>query len=218
MAHEKYYNSDNQEIPSVTQILKLINKKGVVDWANFLGFKRKKYKDVLNEKALLGTLVHSKIEANLLGTEYTPFIDIQIENEVDKRFKLFSLWKEFKSISCQKSEFKVNNNRYGGTIDFIGIVDGELSIVDFKTSKKPRFTHAMQLGGYMNLLEFAYPDIYNNITKAIVLCLPDKSDQFKELIIPRESIPVYQKAYEQLYESFISLNRLSKEFWNEEII
>ena len=57
-----------------------------MDWSNWLGFKRIKYKEFLNEKALLGTIVHNKIESDIKGVEYTPYIDEITEREADKRF------------------------------------------------------------------------------------------------------------------------------------
>ena len=43
MAHLPYYNSKAHEIPSVTQIISLLNKKGLMDWSNWLGLQRIKY-------------------------------------------------------------------------------------------------------------------------------------------------------------------------------
>ena len=39
--HEEYINRDGVEVPSVTTILKLLNKPTLQKWANYLGFKDK---------------------------------------------------------------------------------------------------------------------------------------------------------------------------------
>ena len=39
-AHNVYCNKDDKEVPSVTTILKIINKPSLMYWANGMGFRR----------------------------------------------------------------------------------------------------------------------------------------------------------------------------------
>ena len=219
MAHLPYYNSKAHEIPSVTHIISLLNKKGLMDWSNWLGFQRIKYRAFLDEKALLGTLVHNKIECDICNTHYSPHIDYKLEREADVRFNYYLQWKRDCHVEPKYSELRLHNERYGGTIDFIGIVNGELTLGDFKTSKKPHFTHFMQLAAYLNLLQFKEPEIYDKLTNCRIICFTGKSDV---PIISRskrvEEMVEYRTAFEKLYEAFIVLNRISIEDWKGPIV
>ena len=112
MAHLPYYNSKAHEIPSVTQIISLLNKKGLMDWSNWLGFQRIKYRAFLDEKALLGTLVHNKIECDINQTHYSPHIDYKLEREADVRFNYYLQWKRDCKVEPKYSELRLHNERY----------------------------------------------------------------------------------------------------------
>lgn len=219
MAHLPYYNSKAHEIPSVTHIISLLNKKGLMDWSNWLGLQRIKYRAFLDEKALLGTLVHNKIECDICKTHYSPHIDYKLEREADVRFNYYLQWKRDCNVIPKYSELRLHNERYGGTIDFIGTVNNELALVDFKTSKKPHFTHFMQLAAYLNLLQFKEPEIYDKLTTCRIVCFTGKADvpiisKSKRI----EEMVEYRTAFEKLYEAFIVLNHISIEDWKGPII
>ena len=59
--HTVYRNRDGKEIPSVTTVLKLLNKPALIGWANYLGFKRTRVTDVLLESANIGTDFHAMV-------------------------------------------------------------------------------------------------------------------------------------------------------------
>ena len=46
-----YYNEEGKRIPSVTQVVSLLAKQGISEWANMLGFYHKNYDKVLKEYA-----------------------------------------------------------------------------------------------------------------------------------------------------------------------
>ena len=62
MPHTKYVNSNGQEVPSVTQILGVINKPALINWANKMGLQGIKTSEVLRNTADIGTLAHEIIE------------------------------------------------------------------------------------------------------------------------------------------------------------
>ena len=51
-----YYNEEGKRIPSVTQVVSLLAKQGISEWANMLGFYHKNYDKVLKEYAENGIL------------------------------------------------------------------------------------------------------------------------------------------------------------------
>lgn len=219
MAHLPYYNSKAHEIPSVTQIISLLNKKGLMDWSNWLGFQRIKYRAFLDEKSLLGTLVHNKIECDINQTHYSPHIDYKLEREADVRFNYYLQWKRDCKVEPKYSELRLHNERYGGTIDFIGIANGEMTLGDFKTSKKPQFTHFMQLAAYLNLIQFREPELYEQITTCRIVCFTGKPDvPIVSKAMKVEEMVEYRTAFEKLYEAFKLLNTISIDDWKGSLI
>ena len=70
--HSTYLNNDEIEVPSVTTIIKILNKPFIAKWANSLGWKRQSYDKVLEESANKGTFVHELIHEYLFkeGKEF----------------------------------------------------------------------------------------------------------------------------------------------------
>ena len=48
--HSTYMNEEEVEVPSVTTIMKILNKPFIAKWANSLGWKRQSYDKVLEEQ------------------------------------------------------------------------------------------------------------------------------------------------------------------------
>lgn len=153
--HSVYINNENEEVPSVTTILKILNKPFLSKWANILGFKREKIEDVLEKSSILGTQVHKIIECYLLKKYYI-YADIEdkiTKNDIIKHFNCFVNWTKNHNIDPIFMEKKFCSKLFGGTVDFYGNVDGKLTILDFKTSKKLYPTMFLQLGAYTYMLE-----------------------------------------------------------------
>ena len=77
------YNNEDKVVPRVSDILKsCINEEYIANWANALGFKRKRYKDELQRLADLGSATHETIEE---------FFKSGVESD-NVGFKGFKLW------------------------------------------------------------------------------------------------------------------------------
>lgn len=217
MAHQSYYNHDNKEIPSVTQILKIINKSGIVEWANILGFYKIKYKPFLDEKATIGTYVHERIERYFNGKdpkENEKIFDVDIEKKVNERYNIFLIWNKGCDPKPIKIEESYNNNRYGGTVDAILEINGEVVLVDFKTSKKPYSIYFLQLGGYLNLIKELDKELYDKIAYVQVITFG------KGLLIEtkyKENMHKYEDCFEFLYNLYIKWKNILETEWNETI-
>ena len=48
MPHKPYYDDNGNELPSVTQVIKLLNHKGLIQWANYIGMRHISYNDYIN--------------------------------------------------------------------------------------------------------------------------------------------------------------------------
>ena len=210
-----YYNTKGEEIPSVTKIINIIKKKNITSWANGLGMKRISLKPYMTEKALIGTLVHDKIEHYFTKEDSRPYLDKSIDKEVTDRFNHFLLWVEASGIKPIWQEKEFHNEKYGGKIDMLGTIGNGLVLIDFKTSKKPSSSHFLQLGGYLNLIQYCEPETYEKITHCLIVCLTDKGVEqgLKEI----EKMKKYQKAFDSCYELFNAWNAVLKMEWGEDL-
>ncbi len=116
------YKLGGIQIPSVSEIMEPLSQSeyGAID------------RKVLQRAADKGTDVHNAIENWLkFGIE-----DISPENE--GYFDAFMDWWEQRNPELIGSEVRVYHKllRYAGTVDLIALIDGEVNLIDFKTTHK----------------------------------------------------------------------------------
>lgn len=176
--HTKYVNKYGDVVPSCTTILKIINKKELLYWANSLGWKRKKINDELEKASTIGILTHSYIE-NIIKNEKVDLSKLDFQSKEVEKGVINSLqsfvkwWKNNKHrIKIIDIEKQFTSDYYGGTIDLICELDGELTIIDFKTSKSFYFSMFLQLAGYTKL----YEDITKNRIENVAILRLDKTN------------------------------------------
>ena len=216
--HPSYYNSKGEEIPSVTQIISLLNHKGFMEWANMLGFKRIKVEKYLDDAAWVGTVVHNRIN-QVFENNRIDFLEIGGEKgmQIEMLFERFIAWKEIAKPEKILSEERMQNERYGGTLDLVcKFPSGSTVLLDFKTGAKVKPSHFLQLGGYLNLLETAYPDIYDKIDYVEVVSLGGKS---VELVTrSKEEMQLYRDTFEKIYLLRCAWMTVLKDKWKETIV
>jgi len=204
--HIQYVNKQGEIVPSVTTVLKIINKPALIKWANYLGFKHKRVGDVLELAADMGTLVHFFVECIIM--DYLPIINIP--NYIDRgelkyRIHNFKLWREENELEPISCELSLSGKRHGGTIDYYGKVNGKYTIMDFKTSKSFYESMFIQLSGYILLMEeFGY-----KIDQVIILLL--KPDKWEEKIIQRCDMELYIDTFKkalELYNAYIKHDKI----------
>ena len=215
--HPSYYNSQGKEIPSVTQIISLLNHKGFMEWSNMLGFKRIDVGDYLDECAWVGTVVHDRISKSFNGE--TTFLNLGGKKamEIEMLFKRFMTWKETTQVDMILSEERMQNERYGGTLDLVcKYPNGSVGLIDFKTGSKPKPSHLLQLGGYLNLLEDTNKELYDEIDFAEVITLGGKSINMVSRSI--EEMQLYRDTFEKIYLLRCSWLSVLDDHWSEKII
>ena len=129
------YRLNGQIIPSVTTLMKPLSEQvyGTVDPA------------ILEKASRRGTAIHNAIENYLqYGVE-------DIEPGYEGYFTSFIRWYEKKKPKVVATERKVYHKilRYAGTSDLLVIIDGRLTLVDYKSSAQV-YTKlcSVQLEGY----------------------------------------------------------------------
>ena len=132
-------------IPSVTQVLGIIDKPFLKLWFGKLG--TAECQRLLKEANATGTAVHEAIHQYLKGEMHDDFYYDYISS--------FREWKEFhnfKPIVLEPPEPLIDTNLgYQGTFDAVGRADEEMCICDWKTSSRISQEAPLQLAAYANL-------------------------------------------------------------------
>ena len=190
-AHVRYQLEDGTRVPGVTTILGVIAKPALISWANRMGLDGINTSKHVDELADIGTLAHAMIAHFLGGPE--PDLDDYSKNQIDRAENSvlsFHEWAKGKTLSTRFSERQMVSEklRYGGTVDWIGVIDGESVLLDLKTGKAIYDEHLYQVAAYWNLAEECGP----HVDEIRILQVGRSEDEgFSERIIPAATIPRY---------------------------
>ena len=206
-AHTRYKNAEGKIVPGVTTILGILNKPALIKWANNLGLQgidSTKYRDEMGE---IGTLAHQMIVDyfNNKETDTSDYSKKQIEL-AENCLLSFWEWEKQHKIAVVFAEFQLISNEYGGTIDCYCSLDGELTLLDFKTGKAiyPEMLH--QLAAYSELLtEGGHP-----VKAARILRIGrEEGEGFEERVITDTS------KHLELFKHCLAIYNLQKEIRKE---
>ena len=131
---EKYY-------PSITTVLSIRNKKGLMEWRKRVGDEVANY--VAGKAASRGTKVHHMCE------DYLNNMESNFPDKWEKHKKDFLPWCLFgqlknkalnniNDIYAQECSLYSDKYKVAGRVDCIAKYNGVLSVIDFKTSTKER--------------------------------------------------------------------------------
>lgn len=206
--HSTYINDKNIEVPSVTTILKLLNKPHIATWANSLGWKRQNYKKVLEDKANSGTLVHEVCHEYLFNEGAKFNIPVDKLSYVKNNLSTFKNFLDTHNLNPIWGEKSFSSNKYGGTVDLYCELEGKKTIIDFKTSKKFYSSHFIQLGAYIQLLEtFDY-----NVEQVGILIIHENDWDLK--LLDRNEMTTYIDLFNKLSDIFYIVYDLNNE-WHD---
>ena len=139
---KRFYQAPNGILyPSITTVLSTRKKEGLFEWRKKVGNEVANY--VARTSANRGTAVHHMCE-DYLNNYPIDWPDKWKEHE--KKFLPYCLFKQLKktvlekidNIRSQECTLFSSKYRVAGRVDCIAEYDGELSIIDFKTSTKER--------------------------------------------------------------------------------
>lgn len=214
-----YTRSDGVKIPSVTTIIKILNKPELVDWANFMGFKNINSKKFAEESAVTGTIVHFLIERKCRNKIVPLYLANKGKHpeQVMRCYNLFKKWKAEYNPEFLYNEIRLQTLKLGGTVDCICKISDDIILLDFKTSKDIYPSMFMQLAGYYKLLTEMKPHIAKRITKVAILSMPRKHGADYKFILMDVThlVNYYVPAFEML-EKFYKLWKDNLQFdWNK---
>lgn len=205
--HTEYFNAEGIEIPSVTSIIKILNKPSLQKWSNYLGRCGRNVEDVLDEYSSIGTNLHNMIHNHLSNTKEAT-LNIKYNGEYDLlKIYLDNYLKWYNKVKpeCILTEKEFSNDYYGGTIDFYGKVNNKYTLLDFKTSKAFYATMFIQLGGYVRLLEEE-----DYIVEQVGIVMINKVNRMK--ILSREEIQSYINLFNDLLKVFQASEKIDNGF------
>ncbi|MCD8201066.1 MAG: hypothetical protein LUD47_03255 [Clostridia bacterium] len=138
--HDKHvYTIGGRVLPSVSQVMNPLSKSHYGNVPH----------DVLQAAADRGTAVHSAIELNLkYGIE-------DIEGDLKGYLDAFVDFAKGHTITpvCMEHKFYHKLLQYAGTIDCLCMMDGKLTLLDFKTTEKViKYMTRVQLEAYKQML------------------------------------------------------------------
>jgi len=129
-----YVTPDGTHYPSITSILASQENLGLKAWRERVG--EEEANRISQESSRIGTAVHQMTEFYL--SNYI----IKLKNEekkiVDTFNRLRFLLGNINNIVCLEIPLYSDVLRIAGTPDCIAEYNGELSVIDFKTSRKPK--------------------------------------------------------------------------------
>lgn len=153
--HQQYFTSDGMQVPGVTTISGRIPKPHLYKWANNLGLEKIAYDAYMDMTASIGSAVHGRIEAWWKGESFdtTHYTEYQLDY-AEFCFDKFLDWEKDNEVKPVMLETPLVSEKYGygGTMDFLGYINGKLTIMDYKTGGRIYQDMGMQLSALRQLV------------------------------------------------------------------
>lgn len=159
-----YYNVAGDKLPGTTTICGIVKDSGgLIQWAYKSGREHERLAaqgrpaprslyEVVDKAADIGTLAHECCEADIL-CKPLPEIPDDMAKSVLQAFNQYLAWKRQTRLVIVASEVSLisEQHQFGGTLDFVCEIGGELCLGDFKTSSAVYPEMLMQLAAYREL-------------------------------------------------------------------
>lgn len=180
MAHPSggYKNHEGIRVPGTTTIGGRFKDSGaLIMWAYKQGREHEnlaarglpapsRLYESVEEAASIGTTAHSMVEAHINGEEPDEVLGQALKAVAkDKRdeyakaatssFKAYRAWERMTNLEIVAQEVQLvsEEHQFGGTPDAVGKIEGELCLVDWKTSNSVYPEMLLQLAAYKHLVE-----------------------------------------------------------------
>jgi len=132
-----YATPDGVRYPSITTVLSILSENSISEWRKRVG--EEEANRISTRASRRGTAVHEAIEKYIdnspwenIVKEYTPDV---IESIINVRDILDA---RIGKVYGQELPLYSDHLRVAGRVDCVAEFDGKISIIDFKTSRKPK--------------------------------------------------------------------------------
>ena len=190
-----------EKYPSITSVLSIRQKEGLIKWRQRVGEEVANH--VMITSANRGTAVHNMVEDHLNN------IDMNNVEKYKKQFlprMMFQVLKpvlnNINNISLQEAQMFSSNYTVAGRCDCIAEYEGELSVIDFKTSKGEKEedwieNYFIQGAAYAEMYEEHFGTPINQIV-ILVVTEEGTTQIFKKN--KQEYLPKLKEAIESFYK------------------
>ena len=133
-----YVSPEGAKLPSVTSVTGFTTKEGIQQWRNRIG---EEAANRISKKASgRGTVVHNLTEKYIL--DHQDFVKAK-QKAMPDAIDLFNKIKavlntSVTTIHALETSIWSNYLKVAGTVDCVGMYNGKLSVIDFKTASKPK--------------------------------------------------------------------------------
>ena len=193
-----YETPEGNHYPSITTVLSVRDKGGLIEWRKRVGEKTANY--IAGKAAARGTKVHHMCE-DYLNNEYINFPAKWSKHKKD--FLPYCLFTQLKdkvfanidNIHAQEAGLYSNKYKVAGRVDCIAEYNGVLSIIDFKTSTKER-SDEWNENYYIQCS--AYAEMYGErtgteIDQIIILCVTEDGTVQEFVKDKKEYLPMLEE-------------------------
>ena len=188
----RFYEDGNKTYPSVTYVLSYYPKgRNFEDWLKKVGYAS----DFIAKKAAdEGTLVHNLAESYLKGNKIELMDEDQNPKYDIKIWKMFLRFVDFWETSgAELIETEVflysDALNIAGTCDLVCKINGEVCVIDIKTSNHLQITYELQSAIYARCFEECYDQ---KVDKVGILWLKSPKRSYKEGLLQGKGWEVFE--------------------------
>ena len=197
----RYYKVGDVCYPSVTSVISFISRKKFADWRAKVGEEEANRKT--KRATTRGTKLHKVLEVYIDNGDYQSLDEYQ-SPLIQLMFKAAKSQLDSRLGTIYQQETNMSSDRLclAGTVDLICEVDGELSIVDFKTSEKEKpeewlEDYFVQLSAYWAM----FSEKTGVVPKKLVVFLVAENGDVQ--IVERTNVMTYLKRLQDYATQFI---------------
>lgn len=147
----KYSTATGNKYPSVTTVTGLATMDAIMAWRKRVG--EKEANRISSTASSRGTTIHSLCEDYIKGEDISPSVfDQEMFNQIKPHLDRID------NVHCLETQLYSDHLEVAGTVDCIAEYDGKLTVIDFKTSAKPKTAdrighYFMQTAAYAVMFE-----------------------------------------------------------------
>ena len=173
----RFYEVDGQHFPSITTVLGVQKKPGLIAWRKSVGEEAAKWE--MNRAARRGTAVHNLVENYLKGETPTTRDVLPLG-----MFRLLKPYLEqLDNIHALEKIMYSKKLTIAGQVDCIAEYNGKLSVIDFKTANKER-VDSWNENYYIQCTAYAimYEELFDTPIEQIVILQAGEDGSAKSFV------------------------------------
>ena len=174
----KYFTPEGNAYPSITTVLSILSKDSIIAWRKRVG--AEEANKISLQAATRGTSVHK------LAEDYLDNVDDWDKDAMPNNLFTFSHLKDIMddrvdNVWFQEEYLYSDKLKCAGQVDCIAEYNGELSVIDFKTSFYERTGVAIKQGVIMIAVDHDHPQIFTVNTHDYLKEFMSVREQYREL-------------------------------------